>query len=168
LRALCGGGVVPMDCLELGYLLHDLRLYKSRSELKLMRRAAAIATEAHWRAMRVSAPGVAEYTVEAELLHVMRRQGAVPSFPPCVAGGANACIAHYQANRDPLSDGDLLLLDAGAEVGCYASDMARTFPVNGRYSAEQRALYDIVWTAQQAAIDAVRPEQPFEAAHHAA
>ncbi|HET8554723.1 MAG TPA: aminopeptidase P N-terminal domain-containing protein [Rhodanobacteraceae bacterium] len=168
LRALRGGGVVPKEFVALGHLLHDLRLYKSRAELKLMRRAAAIATQAHLRAMEVARPGVAEYTVEAELLHVMRAQGVVPSFPPCVAAGSHACIAHYQANRGTLAHGDLLLLDAGAEVDCYASDMARTFPVNGCFSAEQRALYDIVWTAQQAAIDAVRPEQPFEAAHHAA
>ncbi len=168
LRALRGGGVVPKEFVALGHLLHDLRLYKSRAELKLMRQAAAIATQAHLRAMRVARPGVAEYTVEAELMHVMRSQGVVPSFPPCVAGGANACIAHYHANRGTLAEGDLLLLDAGAEVGCYASDMARTFPVGGRFSAEQRALYEVVWAAQQAAIDAVRPEQPFEAAHHAA
>lgn len=168
LRALRGGGVVPKEFVALGHLLHDLRLYKSRAERKLMREAAEVAIQAHLRAMQVARPGAAEYEVEAELVRVMRGRGAVPSFPPTVAAGANACIGHYQANRARLVDGDLLLIDAGAEVGCYASDMARTFPVNGRFSREQRALYDVVWTAQQAAIDVVRPEQAFDAAHREA
>jgi Xaa-Pro aminopeptidase len=118
--------------------------------------------------MQVALPGVAEYEVEAELLGVMRRHGAVPSFQPSVAAGANACIVHYTANRARLADGDLLLVDAGAEVECYASDVTRTFPVNGRFSREQRALYEVVLAAQQAAIDEVRPGQPFSAAHEAA
>lgn len=168
LRALRGGGVVPKEFVALGHLLHDLRLYKSRAELKMMREAAVVATEAHLRAMAVVRPGVAEYEVEAELMRVMRGHGAVPSFPPTVASGANACVGHYQENRARLADGDLLLVDAGTEVDCYASDMARTFPVNGRFSREQRALYEVVWTAQQAAIDAVRPGQSFDAAHREA
>ncbi|HEX7342437.1 MAG TPA: aminopeptidase P N-terminal domain-containing protein [Rhodanobacteraceae bacterium] len=168
LRALRGGGVVPKEFVALGHLLHDLRLYKSPAERKLMRTAAAIATQAHLAAMRVARPGAAEYEVEAELVRTLRAHGVVPSFPPTVACGANACIAHYQANRAPLADGALLLIDAGAEVGCYASDMARTFPVNGRFNREQRALYEVVWTAQQVAIDSVRPGQPFDAAHRAA
>jgi Xaa-Pro aminopeptidase len=168
LRALRGGGVVPKEFVALSHLLHDLRLYKSRGELRLMRRAASIAVEAHLRAMDVAQPGVAEYTVEAELTRIMRRHDAVPSFPPCVAAGANALIAHYQANRDTLAAGDLLLVDAGAEVGCYASDLARTVPVSGRFNGAQRALYDIVWAAQQAALDSVRPDEPFAAAHAAA
>jgi len=168
LRALRGGGVVPKEFVSLGHLLHDLRLYKSRAELGRMREAARVAVDAHLRAMRMARPGVAEYEVEAELVRVMRARGVVPSFPPTVAAGANACIGHYQANRAQLADGDLLLVDAGAEVDCYASDLARTFPVDGRFSAAQRALYEVVWTAQQAAIDAVRPGQPFDAAHQEA
>ncbi|MGN2248905.1 aminopeptidase P N-terminal domain-containing protein [Frateuria sp. GZRe14] len=168
LRQLRGGGVVPKEFVALGHLLHDLRLYKSRGELKLMRQAAAIAAEAHVAAMAAALPGRLEYEVEAELLRVMRSRGAVPAFPPIVAGGANACTMHYLANRAPLKDGDLLLIDAGAEVDCYASDITRTFPVNGRWTREQRALYEVVLAAQQAAIDEVQPGRPFDAAHHAA
>jgi Xaa-Pro aminopeptidase len=168
LRALRGGGVVPKEFVALGHLLHDLRLFKSRAELALMCRAAAVASAAHAAAMQVALPGVAEYEVEAELLGVMRRHGAVPSFQPSVAAGANACIVHYTANRARLADGDLLLVDAGAEVECYASDITRTFPVSGRFSRAQRALYEVVLAAQQAAIDAVRPGRPFSAAHDAA
>ncbi|HEX7111670.1 MAG TPA: aminopeptidase P N-terminal domain-containing protein [Mizugakiibacter sp.] len=168
LRALRGGGVVPKEFVALAHLLHDQRLYKSRAELKLMREAAAVAAEAHHAAMHAARPGVGEYAVEAALLHAMRSRGAVPSYPPIVAGGANACVMHYQANRAPLRDGDLLLIDAGAEVECYASDITRTFPVSGRYSREQRALYEVVLAAQQAAIDEVRPGNPFSAAHDAA
>ena len=168
LRQLRGGGVVPKEFVALGHLLHDLRLFKSRAELKLMRASAAIAVEAHLAALRLAQPGRHEYEVEAELLGVIRRHGAVPAFPPTVAGGANACVMHYQANRAALRAGDLLLVDAGAELDCYASDISRTFPVNGRYSREQRALYDVVLTAQLAAIDEVRPGRPFSAAHVAA
>jgi Xaa-Pro aminopeptidase len=168
LRQLRGGGVVPKEFVALGHLLHDLRLYKSRGELKLMRQAATIAAEAHVAAMAAALPGRLEYEVEAELLRVMRSRGAVPAFPPIVAGGVNACTMHYLANRAPLKDGDLLLIDAGAEVDCYASDITRTFPVNGRWTREQRALYEVVLAAQQAAIDEVQPGRPFDAAHHAA
>ena len=168
LRQLRGGGVVPKEFVALGHLLHDLRLYKSRGELKLMRDAASIAAEAHLAAMAAASPGRLEYEVEAELLRVMRSRGAVPAFPPIVAGGVNACTMHYLANRAPLKDGDLLLIDAGAEVDCYASDITRTFPVNGRWTREQRALYEVVLAAQQAAIDEVQPGCPFDAAHHAA
>jgi Xaa-Pro aminopeptidase len=168
LRELRGGGVAPKEFVALGHLLHDLRLYKSRDELRLMRAAAGIAAEAHLAAMRAAAPGRHEYEVEAALLHAIRNRGAVPAFPPIVAGGAHACTMHYTANRAPLADGALLLVDAGAEVDCYASDISRTFPVNGRYGREQRALYEVVLAAQLAAIDEVRPGRPFDAAHHAA
>jgi Xaa-Pro aminopeptidase len=168
LRQLRGGGVVPKEFVALGHLLHDLRLYKSRGELKLLRAAAAIAVEAHLAALQVAVPGCHEYEVEAALLQVMRRHGAVPAFVPTVAGGAHACVMHYQANRAPLRAGDLLLIDAGAEWDCYASDISRTFPVSGRYSREQRALYEVVLAAQAAAIDEVRPGRPFNAGHVAA
>ncbi|HUH55675.1 MAG TPA: aminopeptidase P N-terminal domain-containing protein [Rhodanobacter sp.] len=168
LRQLRGGGVVPKEFAALGHLLHDLRLYKSRGELKLMRAAAAIAVEAHRAAWRAARGGAHEYEVEAELLRTIRRHGAVASFAPTVASGANACVMHYRANRAALHDGDLLLIDAGAEMDGYASDISRTFPLNGRYSIAQRALYDVVLAAQHAAITAVRPGQPFNAAHAAA
>ncbi len=168
LRQLRGGGVVPKEFVALGHLLHDLRLYKSRAELKLMRASASIAVDAHLAALQVAVPGRREYEVEAELLSVMRSRGAVSAFAPTVAGGANACVMHYQSNRATLRDGELLLIDAGAELDCYASDISRTFPVSGRYSREQRALYEVVLAAQLAAIDEVRPGHPFNAPHAAA
>jgi Xaa-Pro aminopeptidase len=109
-----------------------------------------------------------EHEVEAELLHTFRRHGAVPSYEPIVGGGANACVLHYRANDAVLRDGDLLLIDAGAEYACYASDITRTFPVNGRFSPEQRELYELVLAAQKAAIDEVRPGKSFDAYHDAA
>jgi Xaa-Pro aminopeptidase len=118
--------------------------------------------------MAVGQPGCFEYEVEAALRHAIGSRGAVAAFPPIVAAGANACTMHYQANRAPLRDGDLLLVDAGAEVDCYASDISRTWPVNGRWSYEQRALYEVVLAAQLAAIEEVRPGRPFDAAHQAA
>ena len=162
------GAVPPHEFVALSHLLHDLRLYKSRGELRVMRKSARIAAEAHVRAMRATRPGMNEHEVEAELLHEFRRHGAVPSYEPIVGGGANACVLHYRANNAALRDGDLLLIDAGAEYQCYASDITRTFPVNGRFSPEQRAIYDIVLTAQTAAIDEVRPGRAFDAYHEAA
>jgi Xaa-Pro aminopeptidase len=133
-----------------------------------MRKAAKIAADAHLRAMRSVRPGMNEHEVEADLLHTFRKQGAVASYEPIVGGGANGCVLHYRANNAELKDGDLLLIDAGAEYQCYASDITRTFPVGGRYSPEQRALYDIVLAAQRAAIDEVRPGRTFDAYHDAA
>jgi Xaa-Pro aminopeptidase len=168
LRQLRGGGVVPKEFVALGHLLHDLRLYKSRGELKLMQHSASIAADAHVAAMRAAVAGRHEYEVEAEVLRVMRSRGAVPAFPPIVASGARACVMHYTSNRAALRDGDLLLVDAGAEVDCYASDITRTYPISGKYSREQRALYEVVYAAQLAAIDEVLPGRAFNAAHEAA
>ena len=168
LRQLRGGGVVPKEFVALGHLLHDLRLFKSQAELRLMREAAAVAVQAHLAAWQVAMPGSHEYAVEAQLLHAMRRRGAVPSFAPTVAGGANACTLHYKTNRDALKRGDLLLIDAGAEWECYASDVTRTIPLDGRYGREQRALYEIVLAAQEAALAEVRTGRPFDAAHTSA
>ena len=162
------GAKPPHEFVALSHLLHDLRLYKSRGELRLMRKSAQIAAEAHRRAMRATRPGMNEHEVEAELLHTFRKHGAVPSYEPIVGGGANGCVLHYRANNSVLRDGDLLLIDAGAEYACYASDITSTFPVNGRYSPEQRAVYDIVLAAQLAAIEKVRAGQSFEAYHAAA
>lgn len=158
----------PHEFVALSHLLHDLRLFKSPAELKLMRRSAEIAAEAHCRAMQATRPGLHEHAIEAELLHTFRRHGAVASYEPIVGAGANACVLHYRANNALLNDGDMLLIDAGAEFHGYASDITRTFPVNGRYTNAQRAIYDIVLAAQDAAIKQVRPGRAFDAYHHAA
>ena len=169
LRAQVGAGRhTPQEFVALDHLLHDMRLYKSRSEAATMRRAARIAADAHRRAMRVCRPGMKEYEIEAEFLHEFRRHGTVPSYQPIVGGGENGCILHYTENRDPLRDGDLLLIDAGCEYDYYASDITRTFPVGGRFSPAQRAIYDVVLEAQLAAIDAVRPGNHWNEPHDAA
>ena len=159
------GAQPPHEFQELGHLLHDLRLFKSPAERRLMAEAARIAALAHMDAMRAARPGMFEYEVEAELLYRFRRHGAVPSYEPIVGAGANACVLHYRANRAQLRDGDLLLIDAGAEFHGYASDITRTFPVNGRFSAPQRALYDVVLAANVAAREAVRPGISWIALH---
>ena len=162
------GAEPPHEFLELGHLLHDLRLFKSRDELRLMRRAAQVSVEAHVAAMQAARPGGSENAIEGELLRIFRRHGAVPAYEPIVGAGANACVLHYRANNAPLADGDLLLIDAGAELDCYASDVTRTFPVNGRFSPAQRALYALVLDAQQAAIEAAVPGASWIAPHEAA
>ena len=168
LRQLRGGGVAPKDFVALGHLLHDLRLFKSRAELKLMRQAAELAAEAQLAAIRATRAGRREYEIEAEVQRLIRARGAAPAFAPIVAAGANACVMHYQACRATLRDGELLLVDAGAEVECYASDITRTWPVNGRFSWPQRALYEVVHAAQRAALARIAPGQPFDAPHRAA
>ena len=162
------GAEPPHEFLALGHLLHDMRLYKSRAELKVMQRAADIAADAHIRAMRATRPGLNETQIEAELVHAFRSNHAVAAYEPIVGGGANACVLHYRANNAELRDGDLLLVDAGAEFQCYASDITRTYPVNGRYTPEQRAVYDVVLQAQLDAIDAARPGNSWIAPHDAA
>jgi Xaa-Pro aminopeptidase len=162
------GAVAPHEFVALGHILHDLRLYKTRNELRLMRKAAKIAAGAHVRAMQLVRPGMNEHEIEAELLHEFRSNGAVPSYEPIVGGGKNGCVLHYRANNSVLNDGDLLLIDAGAEYDCYASDITRTFPINGKFSPEQRALYDVVLKAQNASIKEVRAGKPFGAYHDAA
>ncbi|MDH5622474.1 MAG: aminopeptidase P N-terminal domain-containing protein, partial [Gammaproteobacteria bacterium] len=154
LRAKLNKGVhTPQEFVALEHVLHDMRLYKSRDEISAMRKSAKVAVEAHKRAMKVARPGMHEYEVEAEFRHEFRRNGAWASYNPIVGGGRNACILHYVENDAVLNDGDLLLIDAGCELDYYASDVTRTFPVNGRFSPEQRALYEIVLEAQRAAIE---------------
>ena len=154
---------------SLAHYVHEMRLYKSREEIKTMRRAAQIAGVAHRRAMQACKPGMFEYQIEAELLHSFVAQGArAPAYPCIVGGGANSCILHYTDNSDTLRDGDMLLIDAGAELEGYASDVSRTFPVNGRFTPEQRAIYEIVLEAQLAAIAAVRPGNSWNEPHEAA
>jgi len=154
LRSKLSRGVhTPQEFVALDHLLHDMRLYKSRSEISAMRKSAKVAVAAHQRAMRVTRPGMLEYEVEAEFRHEFRHKNAWVSYSPIVGGGRNACILHYVENDAELKDGDLLLIDAGCELDYYASDITRTFPVNGRFSPEQRAVYEIVLEAQQAAIE---------------
>lgn len=163
------GAHPPGEFLALTHLLHDLRLYKSAAELKVMRRAAEISAAAHVRAMQTVAPGMYEYQLEAEYLHEFMRHGArFPAYPTIVGGGANGCILHYIENRDRLRDGDLVLVDAGCEYHNYASDITRTFPVNGRFSAAQQAVYEVVLAAQLAAIEATRPGNHWNDPHEAA
>jgi Xaa-Pro aminopeptidase len=163
-----GSARSPQGLIALGHLLHELRLFKSRDELRLMGKAAAITVQAHRRLLAMCRPGLSEYEIEAELLHVFRKQQAVPAYEPIVGGGSNACILHYRANDAVLQPGSLLLVDAGAEYRGYAADVTRTIPVSGVYSKPQRAIYELVLAAQRAAIDAVRPGQHWDAPHQAA
>ncbi len=158
----------PQEFVALDHLLHDMRLYKSRKEIAAMRRAAKVAVRAHTRAMRVARPGLYEYQLEAEFMHEFRLHDACTSYSPIVGSGANACTLHYVENDAELKDGDLVLIDAGCELDYYASDITRTFPVNGRFSAEQRAVYEIVLEAQIAAIDNVRKQNHWNDPHDAA
>lgn len=159
----------PCEFVDVGHLLHDMRMVKSRGELALMREAARISAAGHVRAMETVAPGQSETDVEAELLYAFRRGGAREvAYEPIVAGGVNACTMHYVRNDARLGKSDLVLIDAGCEVNGYAADITRTFPASGRYSRAQRQVYDIVLAAQAAAIEAVRPGEHFNAPHEAA
>ena len=169
LRAQAKQGLhTPQEFVALDHLLHDMRLYKSSAELKLMRRAAEITVQAHRRAMRFTAPGRFEYEVAAEIVHEFHRHQAENAYQPIVGGGANACVLHYHANQDELRDGDLLLIDAGAEYRHYAADITRTFPVNGRFTQRQRDVYDVVLEAQRAAIAKTRAGNHWNEPHDAA
>lgn len=169
LRARGGAGThTPDEFIALDHFLHDLRLYKSREEGGTMRRAARIAVQAHRRAMSVCRPGLFEYQIEAEFLHEFRCHGAQPSYQPIVGSGANTCILHYHANDRRMEDGDLLLVDAGCEYDYYASDVTRTYPVNGRFTPEQRAVYEVVLDAHEAALAAVAPGNAWSEPHEAA
>ncbi len=169
-RAQARGGVAaPTAIHDVRSLVDSLRLIKDAHEVDIMRRAAEISTGAHRRAMRIARPGRSEYEIEAELLYEFRRHGAqAPAYTPIVAGGANACVLHYVQNDAPLNDGDLLLIDAGCELDGYASDVTRTFPVNGAFSGPQRDIYEMVLAAQSAAIAEVRPGNTWNAPHEAA
>jgi Xaa-Pro aminopeptidase len=159
----------PAMAVDLHTIVDEMRLVKDDAEIATMRRAAEIAAGAHQRAMRACRPGLREYHLEAELLHEFRTQGAQgPSYNAIVAAGANACVLHYRAGDTELRDGELCLIDAGCELDGYASDVTRTFPVGGRFSAAQRDVYEIVLAAQHAAFAAVKPGNPFNAPHDAA
>lgn len=170
LRAQSSKGAQPPDeFVDLGHLLHDLRLTKSAAEQRIMRQAGEITAAGHRRAMACVRPGMTEQQLEAELLYELMRRGArYPAYECIVGGGDNACIMHYTRNDAVLRDGDLVLVDAGCELQHYAADLTRTFPVNGRFSDVQRALYEVVLSAQKKAIDTVRPGAHFNAPHEAA
>lgn len=163
------GVSVPASICDLRVPLDEMRLIKDPTELATMRRAAGISAEGHRRAMRASRPGRHEYEIEAELLYAFRRGGAqFPAYSPIVASGANACVLHYVGNDARMADGDLLLIDAGCELDGYASDITRTFPVNGKFSGPQRAIYELVLAAQDAALRETRPSKGWNEPHDAA
>jgi Xaa-Pro aminopeptidase len=159
----------PASAVDLLPLLDEMRLFKDAGEQATMLRAAAISSQAHARAMRAARPGMYEYELEAELLYEFRRNGAqAPAYNSIVAAGANACVLHYSANNARSRDGDLVLIDAGCELDGYASDITRTWPVNGRFSAPQKRLYELVLAAQSAALKAIAPGLPYSGGHEAA
>jgi len=169
-RARARAGVAaPERVHDVRALVDDMRLVKDAHELGVMRRAARIAAAAHRRAMQRARPGRYEYEIEAELLYEFRRNGAqFPAYSPIVAGGANACVLHYVSNDALLRDGELLLIDAGCELDGYASDLTRTYPVNGRFGDAQREVYEIVLAAQRAAMESVRSGKAWNEPHDAA
>ncbi|MDZ7751762.1 MAG: Xaa-Pro aminopeptidase [Gammaproteobacteria bacterium] len=169
-RSRARAGVnAPGEFVALDHLIHELRLFKSKAEVKAMRQAMAVSCAAHVRAMQACRPGIKEYQLEAELIHEFMSGGArSPAYPSIVGSGANACVLHYIDNADTARDGELVLIDAGSEFDYYASDITRTFPVNGRFRPAQRALYEVVLEAQKAAIDKVRPGNHWNDPHEAA
>jgi Xaa-Pro aminopeptidase len=169
LRRTVRGAPVPVELVDPAAMLHEQRLVKGAAELECMRRAADVSREAHLAAMAAARPGAGEHEIDALLEYTFRRRGSTgPAYTNIVAGGANACILHYVENDRRLRDGDLLLVDAGAEWDYYASDVTRTFPVNGRFSPEQRALYEVVLDAQKRGVEAVRPGATMHQVHEVA
>ena len=162
------GTSAPAHVIQLDRILDEMRLHKSEQEIKLMQLASNISSEAHTRAMQTVRPGMMEYALEAEINYIFGKNGCVPSYNSIVGGGANGCILHYVENDKALNDGDLVLIDAACEYQLYASDITRTFPVNGKFSSEQKALYELVLKAQLAAIDAVRVGNSYKEPHHVA
>lgn len=162
------GVTAPSEFVALAPLLHPLRLHKSEAELAVMRYAAQVSARAHVRAMQASRAGLYEYHLEAELDYAFRKGGArLPAYGSIVAAGRNACILHYRENDAPLNDGDLVLIDAGCEIDCYASDITRTFPVSGRFTSEQKAIYELVLKANLEAFRHIAPGKRWNDAHEA-
>lgn len=152
------GAVAPGEMVMLDHMLHEMRLIKGKQEIKLMREAGRISADAHVRAMQSCKPGLTEYQLEAEITHHFAINGCrQPAYSSIVGGGDNACVLHYIENWDELKDGDLVLIDAGCELDYYAGDITRTFPVNGVFSAQQKALYEVVLKAQLVCIEGIRP-----------
>ena len=159
----------PSEFHDVEAIIHEMRLFKDTHEIDIMRRAAAISARAHIRTMQICKPGMREYQLEAELLHEFRQSGAQSvAYNSIVAGGANSCILHYRAGSTKLCSDELCLIDAGCELDGYASDITRTFPVNGKFTGPQRALYDITLAAQEAAITMTKPGNTFMQPHEAA
>lgn len=158
----------PAQVIQLDRILDEMRLIKSAQEIELMQIASNISAKAHTRAMQHVCPGMMEYALEAELNYIFGQHGCVPSYNSIVGGGANGCILHYVENNQVLKDGDLVLIDAACEYELYASDITRTFPVSGKFSAEQKALYEVVLASQYAAIDAVRIGNSYREPHEVA
>ena len=161
-------GLMPQEFIALDHLLHDMRLYKSRGEIGAMRKAARIAAAAHKKLMAACRPGIMEYELEAELLHEFKRNGCETAYQPIVGSGPNSCVLHYVKNDRRMEDGEMLLVDAGCEFRGYASDVTRSMPVNGRFSSEQKAIYQVVLDAQKAAIEKVSPRCHWNDPHDAA
>jgi Xaa-Pro aminopeptidase len=162
------GVMAPAELASIEPIVHEMRLFKSAAELKLMRYAAQISAEAHVKAMQLCVAGKYEYQVEADIVHHFMQSGLRNvAYPSIVAGGKNACTLHYTENSDKLKNGDLLLIDAGAECDHYAADITRTFPVSGKFSEPQALLYQLVLDAQFAAIEQIKPNVPWNAAHDA-
>ena len=162
------GATPPGEFTDLDHMLHELRLYKSAAEIRLMCKAADISASAHKRAMRACRPGMFEYQLEAELHHEFATNGARdPAYSSIVGSGANGCVMHYVENESKMRDGDLVLIDAGCELQYYASDVTRTFPVGGQFSKPQRELYELVLKAQAAAIEQIRPGNHWNQPHDA-
>jgi len=162
------GAHVPYEFVSLDYLLHDMRLFKNRDEIRLMKKAAKISVEAHKRAMRACEPGMYEYQLDAEILYEFQRNGAGWAYPSIVGGGANGCILHYTENNMPLKDGDLVLIDAGCEYQGYDADITRAFPVNGKFSEAQKEIFELVVEANLDAIKQVKPGNHWNDPHQAA
>lgn len=159
LRAMTRKGIVaPLTVTDTATVIHEMRVIKTDDELKLIERAAQISAEAHVAAMRAVKPGMNEYEIEALVEYVFRKNGCdAPSYGSIVGGGNNATVLHYVKNDAQLKDGDLVLLDAGAEYKAYAGDITRTFPVNGKFTEAQREIYELVLEAQTACVEGVRP-----------
>ena len=158
----------PGEFINLDHLLHDLRLFKSAAEIRVMRQAAQISAQAHIQAMQYCKPNCYEYELEAELLHHFVQSGArFPAYNSIVGSGNNACILHYTSNNRQMKSGELVLIDAGCELDCYASDITRTFPVNGQFSAAQKAIYELVLEAQAAALAVARAGNHWNDPHEA-
>lgn len=162
------GSTSPAEVIQLDRLVDEMRLKKSAQEIELMQIASNISADAHTRAMQSVKPEMMEYALEAELNYIFGKNGCVPAYNSIVGGGENACILHYVENNKPLKDGDLVLIDSACEYEFYASDITRTFPVNGKFSPEQKALYNIVLDAQLAAIDATRIGNHYKYPHEVA
>ncbi len=162
------GTSAPAQLIQLDRIIDEMRLIKTPEELELMQIASDISAEAHTKAMQSVKPDMMEYALEAELNYIFGKNGCVPSYNSIVGGGENGCILHYVENDKPLKDGDLVLIDAACEYQFYASDITRTFPVNGKFSPEQKALYNVVLDAQIAAIDAVRIGNSYKEPHNVA